>query len=134
NTLYAGGEFTALHSWVKSKGVVVDNNGEVNKSSTIVNSQVLVSIPDGEGGYIIGGSFTTVGNITRNRIARVNSDGSVHTFNPNANGDVLAMDLIGDTLYVGGEFTSIGGKTRNRIAALDPVTGNAKNFDPNSNG
>ncbi|MEG3874337.1 DUF4347 domain-containing protein, partial [Microcoleus sp. Z1_B5] len=85
----------------------------------------------------VGGFFTTIGGQTRNRIARLNSDGSVDaTFNPNANGDVraIALDSSGNPI-VGGFFTTIGGSTRNRIAKLNPSTGVADaTFNPNASG
>ena len=39
-----------------------------------------------DGKILVGGEFTTIGVVTRNRIARLNPDGSLDTgFNPNAN-------------------------------------------------
>ncbi|MEG3894539.1 DUF4347 domain-containing protein, partial [Microcoleus sp. SVA1_B6] len=84
----------------------------------------------------VGGTFTTIGGVTRNRIARLNSDGTVDpTFNPNANSEVdaIALDSSGN-LIVGGAFTNIGGSTRNYIAKLNPTTGAADpTFNPNAN-
>ncbi|MEG4198489.1 DUF4347 domain-containing protein, partial [Microcoleus sp. Pol12A5] len=82
-----------------------------------------------------GGAFSTVNGTARNRIARLNSDGSLDsTFNPNANGNVfaIALDSSGSPI-VGGDFTTIGGSTRNYIAKLDPTTGVADaTFNPNA--
>ncbi|MEG4225837.1 DUF4347 domain-containing protein, partial [Microcoleus sp. N9_B2] len=82
-----------------------------------------------------GGSFTSIGGQARNRIARLNSDGTVDsTFNPNANMDVraIALDSSGNPI-VGGVFTTIGGITRNRIAKLNLTTGVADpTFNPNA--
>ncbi len=42
----------------------------------------------------VGGNFTSIGGQTRNRIARLNSDGSVDpTFDPNASGEVIEIAL-----------------------------------------
>ena len=73
----------------------------------------------------------------RNRIARLNPDGTVDTaFNPNANGDVLAIALQADgKILLAGGFhgtNSIGGQSRNYIARLDPITGAPDSFDPNA--
>src|SRR4030066_154984 len=73
---------------------------------------------------LLGGGFTTIGGVTRNRIARVNSDGTLDTgFNPNANGGILAIAIQSDNkILLGGSFTTIGGVTRNYIARYsDPV-------------
>ncbi len=102
--------------------------------------EVVVVQPDGK--ILIGGAFTTVAPnggapVTRNYIARLNPDGTLDTaFNPNANGDVIAIALQTDgKILVGGFFNganSIGGQTRNYIARLDPVTGASDSFNPNA--
>jgi uncharacterized delta-60 repeat protein len=104
--------------------------------------RVVVVQPDGK--ILIGGDFTTLSPnggtaVARNRIARLNPDGTLDTgFNPNANNSVYAIALQADgKILVGGTFSganSIGGQTRNRIARLDAATGLADSFDPNANG
>ena len=61
--------------------------------------------PDGK--ILIGGSFTTVLGVTRNNIARLNTDGTLDTaFNPNANDDVYSIAVQADgKILVGGVFT-----------------------------
>ena len=102
--------------------------------------RVVVVQPDGK--ILIGGDFTTLSPnggaaVTRNRIARLNADGTLDTaFNPNANGTLSAIAVQSDgKVLVGGLFSganSIGGQTRNRIARLDATTGLADSFDPNA--
>ncbi len=96
-----------------------------------------------DGKILIGGDFTSVSPnggaaVTRNRIARLNPDGTLDTaFNPNANDSVYTIAVQTDgKILVGGNFSganSIGGQTRNRIARLDATTGLADSFDPNAN-
>jgi uncharacterized delta-60 repeat protein len=95
--------------------------------------RVVVVQPDGK--ILIGGDFTTVLGVARNRIARLNPDGTLDTaFDPNANSAVLAIAVQADgKILVSGVFTSIGGQTRNRIARLDAATGLADSFNPNAN-
>ena len=90
--------------------------------------------PDGK--FLIGGSFTAVLGVTRNNIARLNTDGTLDTaFNPNANETVVSISLQADgKILAGGNFTSIGGQPRNRIARLDATTGLADSFNPNASG
>src|SRR4028118_780093 len=62
-----------------------------------------------------GGSFTTVNGTARNRIARMNADGSLDTaFNPtggmNDSVTAIALDSSGKP-YVGGNFTTVNGIT-----------------------
>jgi hypothetical protein len=54
-------------------------------------------------------------------------------WDPNPDGWVLRGLAIGQTeVYVGGDFRTIGGKPRNRIAALDKVSGEATDWDPDA--
>jgi len=102
---------------------------------------VVVVQPDGK--ILIGGAFTTLSPnggvaVTRNRIARLNPDGTLdRAFDPNANSEVYSIALQADgKILAGGEFNganSIGGQPRNRIARLDATTGLADSFDPNAN-
>ena len=95
--------------------------------------------PDGK--ILIGGEFTTLApnggaTVTRNRLARLNADGTLDgAFTPNANAAVDAIVVQPDgKILVGGQFTMIGGQPRNHIARLDAVTADADAFDPNANG
>lgn len=57
---------------------------------------------------MIGGTFTQVSSTARNRIARLNSDGSLdESFNPNANDAIYSLFPHGTGVIVGGGFTSI---------------------------
>src|SRR6266404_22400 len=57
------------------------------------NGSVYVVVLQPDGKILIGGDFTTLSPnggaaVTRNRIARLNPDGTLDAFNPNANGTV----------------------------------------------
>jgi uncharacterized delta-60 repeat protein len=99
--------------------------------------------PDGK--ILVGGRFTMIGgggtgSVSRNRLARLNVDGSVDTiFNPGANGDVLALAVQPDgKILVGGLFTGLGGGTgtitRNRIGRLNANGTVDTTFNPGANG
>jgi uncharacterized delta-60 repeat protein len=91
--------------------------------------------PDGK--IIIAGVFLNVGDdgLIRNRMARLNSDGTLETsFNPNLNSDANAMAIQSDgKILVGGSFTTVGGVTRNRIARLNSDGTLDTAFNPNLN-
>ena len=76
--------------------------------------------PDGK--IVIAGDFNTVGITPRNRIARLNADGSVDSgFNPGSgpNGSVRSVALQGDgKVLIGGTFGSYNGVERLGIARL----------------
>ncbi|KTD38826.1 hypothetical protein Lmor_0229 [Legionella moravica] len=134
NIIYLGGDFTAVGPNT-GFGVAIDEaSSQTLPTAPRVNSDVFTVISDGTGGWFIGGDFTQVGGVARNRIAHILSDYTVDVqFNPNANSTVRALILDGSTIYVGGDFTSIGGLVRNHIAALDMGTGQATAWNPNAN-
>ncbi|MEI7938830.1 MAG: immunoglobulin domain-containing protein, partial [Verrucomicrobiota bacterium] len=74
-----------------------------------------------DGKILVGGDFTTLGGQTRNRIGRLNADGTLDsTFNPGANAYVYSLVMQADgKILVGGYFTTLGGQTRNRIGRLN---------------
>ncbi len=93
------------------------------------NGAVRVVVVQLDGKILIGGDFTTLSPnggapVIRNRIARLNPDGTLDAlFDPNANGTVYSIAVQTDgKILVGGAFNgvnSIGGQMRNRIARLD---------------
>ena len=98
-----------------------------------VKGSVYAVVPDGAGGWYIGGSFTSVGGFPRMDVAHILSNNTISPWNPNANGAVRAMVLSAGTVYVGGEFTTIASQARSYIAALDGAAGSAVAWNPNAN-
>jgi uncharacterized delta-60 repeat protein len=96
--------------------------------------------PDGK--IIIAGTFTSVLGVARNRIARLNADGTIDPgFNPNANNHVYSVVVQADgKVLIGGLFTTLqpsGAATatpRNRIARLHADGSLDTDFNPNANG
>ena len=84
-----------------------------------VGGQILATFVQPDGKILIGGTFTTVNGVTRNRVARLLPDGSLDTafdpgIGPNNNVNTLALDASGRVL-VGGAFTSFNGSTSYRL-------------------
>ena len=71
---------------------------------------------------LVGGDFTTINNVGRPRIARLNPNGSVdQSFNPGLGPDdtVRVITLQADgAILIGGSFTSVNGTNRNHLARL----------------
>jgi uncharacterized delta-60 repeat protein len=88
--------------------------------------------PDGK--IVIGGGFTNVNGVERDRIARLNSDGSLDAaFSPNsgADGSVNAVARQGDgKLVIGGTFANVNGVPRIRLARLNSDGSLDTAFDP----
>lgn len=97
---------------------------------------VVASIVVGDTLYL-GGTFTYVGGLRRNRAAAVNlTTDTVTTWDPNLNGSVNAvvLDDAGSTVYLGGAFTTVnGGTTRNRLAAFPSASSTTTAWNPNLN-
>ncbi len=75
-----------------------------------------------DGKIIIVGNFTSVNGTTRDRIARLNSDGTLDmTFNAGANSDISTVVLQSDgKIIIGGGFTSVNSDaTKQRLVRLD---------------
>jgi uncharacterized delta-60 repeat protein len=92
----------------------------------------MVVQPDGR--IIICGNFTQFAGLSRNRIARLNSDGSLDTsFNPGTGFDNAALSLAmlpGDKLLVGGYFKNYNGKGREGLVRVNTDGSLDTSFDP----
>ncbi|HEY0606007.1 MAG TPA: delta-60 repeat domain-containing protein [Herpetosiphonaceae bacterium] len=90
---------------------------------TGANDRVLALALQPDGKVLLGGAFTSVGGTARNRIARLNADGSLDTsFTPGtgANSTVWALALQPDgKVLLGGDFWTVNGTARNGIARLN---------------
>jgi uncharacterized delta-60 repeat protein len=91
-----------------------------------------------DGKILVGGAFTTIGGQTRNYIAQIDPiTGLADSFNPSPTTgpsrktNAIAVQADGK-IVVGGAFNNMGGQPRNNIARLDPVTGLADSFNPDS--
>jgi uncharacterized delta-60 repeat protein len=133
-----GGQFTTVGGVGRNRIARLNADGSldtgfnpnVSTLGSVVNSIALQA----DGKVLIGGTFTTVGGVTRNRIARLNADGSLDTgFNPDANNELKSIAVQADgKVLIGGLFTSVGGVTRNRIARLNADGSLDAGFNPDA--
>ena len=132
--LYIGGFFTCIGG--TPNGAAIDGTGIGGLAASVfqpvINGEIKAVAPDGSDGWYIGGNFTTINGVTRNRLARINADGSLHAWNPDVNNTVYALARSGSIVYAGGDFTTIGGATRNRLAAIS-ADGTLLSWDPGAN-
>ena len=132
NFIYAAGQFDFVGPPTGNGAAITETNTNPDLSQCRPNGNVLVSIPDGTGGWFIGGSFTHIVTsstsiVPRNRIAHILNTGQLDlTWNPNASGEVYALALSGSDLFVSGFFSAIGGQVRTYLAKISATgTGNA---------
>lgn len=109
----------------------LNNDGSLDTTfdpGTGANNGVSAIAVQPDGRILIGGQFTAYNGITRNRVARLNSDGSLDTTFDPGSGPVsvstptvqaLAALPSGDVL-IGGEFTSFSGHPCNYLGRLLP--------------
>ncbi|MEO6263792.1 MAG: delta-60 repeat domain-containing protein [Luteimonas sp.] len=86
------------------------------------NGDVFALAVQADGKIIVGGNFTIIAGQTRNRVARLNPDGSLDTsFAATAvDGAVRAIAVQADgRIVIGGAFAQVGATLRNRIARLN---------------
>ncbi|AKC82988.1 hypothetical protein IMCC26134_09730 [Verrucomicrobia bacterium IMCC26134] len=125
----------------------LDMGFDPNAGGGGVNTIVLSLALQADGKVLIGGIFTTLQPngaataTTRNRIARLNADGTLDEgFDPNANGTVSSLALQADgKVLIGGSFTTLqpngaaAPTPRNLIARLHADGMLDMGFDPNAN-
>jgi FlgD Ig-like domain/Domain of unknown function (DUF5122) beta-propeller len=138
--IYIGGDFTYVGPNTGYGAALNTTTGAPDLKFQKVNGTIEVVTADGADGWYIGGSFTKVGNFTRNGLAHIKADGTLDpNWDPNPAGTLLtnsipvhAIIVSGATVYVGGSFTSIGGQQRKDLAALTVSTGQATSWNPNA--
>jgi uncharacterized delta-60 repeat protein len=150
-----GGEFTTFqgsgggpqtsHAYVARLNADGTLDGAFNVNANGVVYAIALQ-PNGQ--VLIGGAFTTLqigltGTVTnRNRIARLNADGSIDaTFNPDADRPVLSLAVQPNgQILMGGGFSQLqpngaaSATTRNAIARLNSDGSLDTAFDPEANG
>jgi uncharacterized delta-60 repeat protein len=132
-----GGEFDNYNG-VSSKKIIRLNNDATqdvsfNPGSGFNNSmRSMILQPDGK--IILTGPFTSYNGTTRNRIIRLNTNGTLDgTFNPGSgfSGATWPVHLQSDgKIIVAGGFGSFNGVSRNRIARLNSNGTLDTSFDP----
>lgn len=67
---------------------------------------------------LIGGNFTSVNGVARDRLAALDASGNLLSWAPSANGGVLDIQILNDTAYISGNFSQLAGSTRGLVAAV----------------
>ncbi len=135
DSTYVGGSFTKAQA-VTGGGLIVAAGGAGTPDPSAfehVAGSVRTVVADGAGGWYVAGDFSAVGDTPRDGVAHIEADGSVDgAFAPHPGaGDVLAIAVSGEHVYLGGNFRSMDGRARAGIAAVDATTGFVADFDPN---
>lgn len=137
NTLYIAGSFRSVGE--NSGGLVPTDarSGQAIGPFPKVAGSVRVLVPDGLGGWYVGGEFTAVGGKPRSCLAQIRADGSVSDWNPGVTGspgyidppEVTAIAVSEDRVFVGGGFREIGGQPHENLGCVDAKTGAALDWN-----
>jgi len=124
--IIVGGSFTSYNGEPCNNIVRLNTDGSLDTSfdfGTGASSYVYSSVVQSDGKIIIGGNFTTYNGTARNRIARLNTDGSLDTsFDPGTGASSYVYNCnmqVDGKIVIGGNFTTYNGTARNRIARLN---------------
>ncbi len=135
NTVILGGTFTRARNdssatELTRRGLLAFDATTGQISTTFVpnpNGTVQVVLPSGDGSTVyVGGSFTSIGGTSRQRVARISvANGSVvSAFNAGAvTGQVRDLRLSAGRLWVAGAFTHVNGRAQRGLTTLNPTTG-----------
>ncbi len=121
--LKTGGKYLVngeFQYWADNNGsaLLVDTgtNNIINNRKWRINGVVRTAIPDGQGGFFIGGDFTSIGDSSRKYIAQISATGKPTSWKPITDSFVNVILKRNDTLFIGGVFTVFGGSARPRFA------------------
>ena len=121
-----GGTFTNYNGSTLNNIARLNSNGTIDVTFTLgtgANSTVNTAVLQGDGKIIIGGDFTSYNGTSRNRIARLNADGTLDaTFDPGvgANATVFSTAIQSDgKIVIGGSFSTYNSNTKNFIARIN---------------
>jgi PQQ-like domain len=110
-----------------SFGVILDAKSGRVLAALRVNNPIRAAVPDGKGGWFIGGGFIHVNGVLRKRLAHIDSNGRLDPkWKPEANGNgvsVTSLARIGSRLYVAGDFAKLDHRPRLWLGAVDAETG-----------
>lgn len=132
-----GGDFSLIDGVRRNRIARLNANGEIDNRfnpGNGANSWVYAIAVQEDGRILIGGDFTEFNGRPRNRVARLNEDGSLDaTFTPGAGPDngirTVALQSDGKIL-LGGVFKYFNDTLLNHIARLNPNGSVDLSFDP----
>lgn len=133
-----GGDFTEYNGVSRKRIARVNANGTLDNSfdpgTGFNGGEVRDIVIDSSGKILIAGAFTTFNGISRNRIARLNSDGTLDsTFNPvsGANATINSICIQSDgNIIAAGIFTTFNGSTRNYLTRITTTGSDDPTFNP----
>ena len=140
--VWVGGLFTSYNGVARNRVALLNSAGALDTTfdpGAGANSNVLASVVQSDGKFVMGGEFTAYDGVARNFLARLNSGGALDpTFNPgpgisSSDADPVIQSVVVQSdgkIVIGGEFDAYNGVARNRIARLNSDGSLDPTFDP----
>jgi uncharacterized delta-60 repeat protein len=140
-----GGAFTNVNNFTLNYIARLNGDGSVDTNFDLnlgASDTVRAIVIQNDGRILIGGDFTNVNGVALNRVARLNTDGTLDTnfvanVGAGVNSTVQAIAVQADNrIVLAGQFTQGNGITRNRITRLLPngAVDTTINFGDGANG
>lgn len=138
STWYVGGRFDRVAPATGNGALFSLDTGALEGGLQQVQGLVTAVVPDGEGGWFIGGSFSSVAGKNQETLAHIRPDGSLNRdWRPEQgrrSEDVNALLIDQGVLYVGGRFSQFDGEQRSLLAAFDLSSGELTDWAPEVDG
>lgn len=123
-TVYLGGNFTRVGPAMGGFVPISAATGKVAARFPRISGTVYACIPDGAGGWFIGGFFTQIGSLARKNLAHVLPDGNVDpAWKADVNGSVYTLLISDGLLYIGGSFSYLNDQSRPLVGVVSVSTG-----------
>ena len=128
--ILAGGTYSFLNGAARNELVRLNSNGTEDTAfyanmGTGFNNAVRSLAVQSDGKIVAGGAFSSLNGATKNRLVRINTDGTEDTAfyaNLGTGFDNIVWTLAVQSdgkMFVGGQFTGLNGATRRGIAKLN---------------
>lgn len=134
-----GGAFTSFNATACNRIMRLNIDGTYDSTfnpGSGTNSNVYKIVRQIDGKYLLAGTFSTYNGTSRNRLVRVNNDGSLDTnFQPGVGLDDASrcFEVQSDNkIIVLGQFTTYQGITKNRIVRIGDVSLATNSYNFNS--
>lgn len=133
--VFIGGDFTSVNGTARNNLAALDSTGSVSSygNGMSFNGAIRAICPEYTSSslfytsFYIGGEFTQINSVTRNRLARLSSGftldnlyNSGETAGPD--GPVYVLSMCSTYLLVGGDFSTFDGTVCSKIAAINTIT------------
>ena len=119
------GDFTSYSGVSRNRIIRLESNGSIDTSFVVgtgFNDLTSAIGLDSNSNIIVGGSFTSYSGVSRNRIIKLTSGGTVDTsFVIGTGFDSVTNDIVinaDDSMYVSGYFSNYSGVSKNRLVKL----------------